>query len=109
MTPVMDSLDSFGLELERADAARVLRDPSWLKVLRARAAERFHSVGFPTTADEEWRFTSVAPIADGRFLHADNGGPGLVDLTPFSLSETALVELVFVNGRYRPELSRAKA
>ena len=31
--------------------------------IRQRAAERFRVRGFPTTRDEEWRFTNVAPIA----------------------------------------------
>jgi Fe-S cluster assembly protein SufD len=31
--------------------------------IRQRAAERFRALGFPTTRDEEWRFTNVAPIA----------------------------------------------
>jgi Fe-S cluster assembly protein SufD len=31
--------------------------------IRQRAAERFRTRGFPTTHDEEWRFTNVAPIA----------------------------------------------
>ena len=35
----------------------------WLQELREAAFQRFAEVGFPTTHDEEWRFTNVAPIA----------------------------------------------
>src|ERR1700761_5683412 len=35
----------------------------WVQALRASAFERFATLGFPTTRDEEWRFTNVAPIA----------------------------------------------
>jgi Fe-S cluster assembly protein SufD len=35
----------------------------WLQELRRSAFQRFSDVGFPTTHDEEWRFTNVAPIA----------------------------------------------
>src|SRR5690349_7067135 len=35
--------------------------------IRKRAAERFEAHGFPTTREEEWRFTSVAPIARAQF------------------------------------------
>jgi Fe-S cluster assembly protein SufD len=35
--------------------------------IRKRAAERFEAHGFPTTREEEWRFTNVAPIAKSRF------------------------------------------
>ena len=40
---------------------------SWVRELREAAFRRFAELGFPTTHDEEWRFTSVAPIARGEF------------------------------------------
>jgi Fe-S cluster assembly protein SufD len=40
---------------------------SGLAEIRKRAAERFKAHGFPTTREEEWRFTSVAPIAKSQF------------------------------------------
>jgi Fe-S cluster assembly protein SufD len=39
----------------------------WLAALRQSAFARFTALGFPTTRDEEWRFTNVAPIARGAF------------------------------------------
>ena len=39
----------------------------WVQALRDSAFQRFAEVGFPTTKDEEWRFTNVAPIARERF------------------------------------------
>jgi Fe-S cluster assembly protein SufD len=36
---------------------------AWLQELRETAFHRFLELGFPTTHDEEWRFTNVAPIA----------------------------------------------
>src|SRR5438067_2060799 len=35
----------------------------WIKELRETAFRRFVQLGFPTTKNEEWRFTNVAPIA----------------------------------------------
>jgi Fe-S cluster assembly protein SufD len=35
----------------------------WLQALRDAAFQLFAELGFPTTHDEEWRFTNVAPIA----------------------------------------------
>jgi Fe-S cluster assembly protein SufD len=35
----------------------------WIQELRKTAFQRFVQLGFPTTHDEEWRFTNVAPIA----------------------------------------------
>jgi Fe-S cluster assembly protein SufD len=40
---------------------------SSLAEIRKRAAESFEAHGFPTTREEEWRFTSVAPIARTQF------------------------------------------
>lgn len=37
--------------------------PEWLRTARTAAFGRFLEQGFPTTRDEEWKFTSVAPIA----------------------------------------------
>ena len=35
----------------------------WVQELRNEAFRRFAELGFPTTKNEEWRFTNVAPIA----------------------------------------------
>ena len=42
----------------------------WMQELRDSAFARFSELGFPTTHDEEWRFTNVAPIARAKFVHA---------------------------------------
>ena len=39
----------------------------WVRKLRDTAFARFSELGFPTTHDEEWRFTSVAAIARSSF------------------------------------------
>jgi Fe-S cluster assembly protein SufD len=39
----------------------------WLQKLRDAAFQRFVELGFPTTHNEEWRFTNVAPIARASF------------------------------------------
>ena len=102
------TLDSYAAEAERIDAGRRSNDPAWLTRVRRQAIERFQSLGFPTTRDEEWRFTSVAPIADRQFRFAANGASTFVaaDLTPFRLPGDPVAELVFVNGRYAAAASR---
>jgi Fe-S cluster assembly protein SufD len=37
--------------------------PAWVQKLREQGFARFAEAGFPTTHNEEWRFTNVAPIA----------------------------------------------
>ena len=44
--------------------------------LREAAFQRFAELGFPTTHDEEWRFTNVAPIARTRVCARDLGPAG---------------------------------
>jgi Fe-S cluster assembly protein SufD len=39
----------------------------WLQGLREAGFARFSELGFPTTRDEEWRFTNVAAIARTAF------------------------------------------
>jgi len=81
--------------------------PRWLQDLRERAAATFTSLGFPTVRDEEWRFTSVAPIIAGDFQPA-GAAPAFraahIDELPYSAATGH--RIVVVNGRYAPELSR---
>src|ERR1022692_953754 len=41
--------------------------PAWLQSLRDAAFARFAELGFPTTHNEEWRFTNVSAIARTAF------------------------------------------
>jgi Fe-S cluster assembly protein SufD len=83
-------------------------EPAWLAAERQRAFDRFMSLGFPTTRDEEWRFTNVSPIAEASFVAAD-GPTEPADVTPFRLQDRAAAELVFVDGTYVPALSTTAA
>ena len=47
---------------------------AWVQELREAAFRRFAELGFPTTHDEEWRFTNVAPIARTEFAVGQSGG-----------------------------------
>ena len=85
--------------------------PAWLRDLRAAAIARFEALGFPTTRQEAWRFTSVAPIAETPFALSDVLAaplPALDELEPFLLGDAAPHRLVFVNGCYSAELSRVE-
>ena len=81
--------------------------PAWLRNARARAIARFEKLGFPTTRDEDWRFTSVAPIAERAFDPAPDLAGRLTanDLSRFAFAGAAAAQIVFVDGRYAPALS----
>jgi Fe-S cluster assembly protein SufD len=78
----------------------------WLRRLRQDSFARFCETGFPTTHDEDWRFTNVAAIAHTPFQLARNGRARLSqqELEPYRVSGVAC-QLVFVNGRFARELS----
>jgi Fe-S cluster assembly protein SufD len=85
------------------------KEPRWLRHARKEAIARFDRLGFPTTRDEDWRFTSVQPIVDAQFrsLSAPGGEVTREDLARFTFGRAEWPTLVFVNGRYAPELSSA--
>ncbi len=56
-------LENFS-EFEKLAAGHAL---PWLRKLRQDAFARFCEVGFPTTHDEDWRFTNVSAIAQTAF------------------------------------------
>ncbi|MEO6486511.1 MAG: hypothetical protein ABIO78_01065, partial [Thermoanaerobaculia bacterium] len=69
-----------------------------LQSLRERGASRFSEMGWPTTRLEEWKFTSLAPIAKIQWSDAAPGGS--LPETTMSLAGRASVELIFVNGLF---------
>ncbi len=80
--------------------------PDWLKDLREGGIARFHDLGFPNMKQEAWRFTSVAPIAEGSFELAKAPAriPTLDEIRQFLLLEAGY-RLVFVDGFYQASLS----
>jgi len=100
------TLDQYKTEFANARDRRQ-REPAALARTRDEAFSRFVALGFPTLRDEEWRFTSVAPIAGGSFALASATAAD-VDSTavvPFRFNGAFCAQLVFVNGRYAPSLS----
>src|SRR5205814_2480336 len=86
-------------------------EPEWLRTLRSQAIAAFEEVGFPTTRHEDWRHTNVAAIARARFAEAAPGArPDAAVLATFGYGRAfAGQQLVFVDGRYAPELSSTAA
>ncbi|HKF48908.1 MAG TPA: Fe-S cluster assembly protein SufD [Terracidiphilus sp.] len=84
--------------------------PPWLRDLRDRAFARFCEVGFPTTRDEDWRFTNIAAVARTSFrLPRDNRDRlPQTDLAAWRM-EGAAAQLAFVDGRFMPQLSSVGA
>ncbi|HEV7671119.1 MAG TPA: Fe-S cluster assembly protein SufD [Thermoanaerobaculia bacterium] len=92
-------------EFARLATERVA-EPTRVAEMRRRAIERFAAVGFPSTREEEWRFTNVAPIVKASFRPVSNGasGLGLESIAP-AVFAGAAARLTFVDSRFAPSLS----
>lgn len=77
---------------------------------RRAAISKFAELGFPTTRNEEWKYTNVATLASNKFKLASET-PALTqkDIAPFLFGAMEQSLLVFVNGRFMPKLSRVLA
>jgi Fe-S cluster assembly protein SufD len=98
--------DAFGEFAARA----VEGEPAWVARLREGAFARFEELGFPTTDDEDWKYTNVAAVARAEFMPA--GGSTKLEseaVEPFVSAEAKQSRIVFVDGVFRPELSSLEA
>ncbi|MEO7964625.1 MAG: hypothetical protein ABIT38_12045, partial [Gemmatimonadaceae bacterium] len=82
--------------------------PGWLSTLRHRAMASFQAHGFPTPKNEDWHFTSPAPITESEFspMTAASALPSQQTIDALLVGDATWPALVFVNGRYAPSLSR---
>lgn len=79
--------------------------------VRRAAIARFAELGFPTTRDEEWKFTNVAPIAKVNFKSTlENNIVGLTgrDIEPYLFTGFQGHLLVFVDGHFSNRLSNLR-
>jgi Fe-S cluster assembly protein SufD len=77
----------------------------WLRSIRARAGQKTIDLGFPTTRDEEWKFTNVAPVLQLALEPARatrEVKPQDIERFGFDLD---CYRLVFMDGRYCANLS----
>src|SRR5215210_2039128 len=85
-------------------------EPSWVERLREGAFGRFEELGFPTTDEEDWKYTNVAAVARKAFrpAHEKVVLEGAA-VERFVSAEARLSRFVFVNGVYSPEHSSLEA
>ncbi|HWO42891.1 MAG TPA: Fe-S cluster assembly protein SufD [Candidatus Eisenbacteria bacterium] len=82
--------------------------PAWLADLRQTAIDEFDRLGFPTTKNEDWKYTSVEPIVSVPFETANGRAlplPPAAEIFARGFAESSTNRLVFVNGAFSPELS----
>ncbi len=77
--------------------------PAWLESIRQRALHRFEELGLPGSRNEEWKYTSLAPLARASFRRAGTGEA----LSGINAVQSLKPHYVFINGVFSAELSQA--
>lgn len=111
---VAEAQDLYQTQFDRLIRSRQA-DPAWLRELRANALARFRTQWFPTTRDEEFRFTPVSSIADRAYEATFDAStkPDAAAATTlraqFAIPSLAAHELVFINGTFSEALSNIRS
>lgn len=103
-----ESKERYLAAYQQAKSHGAKRAPAWLSELREAGIADFDQLGFPTTRNEEWKYTNVEAITTQSFARA-NGEAKLVNASEIiarSMINPAAARLVFVNGIYIPEFSQ---
>jgi len=107
---VLDARERFLAEHARVAPGLPGAKAPWMLRARSAGLETFAQAGFPSTREEEWKYTSVAAIERHAFL----ASPRRVESASVAreagahfFAELAAYRLVFVDGRYSPGLSTA--
>lgn len=102
--PIEPSIDHY-----LAEYARVERDlPGSDDSKRERSAElnRFSEAGFPSTREEDWKYTSLQPVEKRRFEISDEAEPvALDDIRAFMPGDLDAHRLILVDGHFNAALS----
>lgn len=109
MSAVAEGVGLYGAAFERFRARNEFAPARWLGRLRQTALDDFFERGFPTTRDEEWKYTRVGTLARTEFERAAEpasmAAEVLESLEPAGAFECRRFVFVFVNGRFRKDLS----
>ncbi|MDQ6612700.1 MAG: Fe-S cluster assembly protein SufD, partial [Gemmatimonadota bacterium] len=77
-----------------------------LHALRRQGATEFARLGFPHSKNEDWLYTNVSVIADGKFTRdVRRTAVSVGELSPFLFGNEAWPRVVIVDGQYSSELS----
>jgi len=85
-------------------------EPQWLGAQRRASIESFATLGFPTTKNEDWHFTSVASLLEQTYAPVATTSPALAarDIEQFRF-QGEWQTLVFLNGNFIAHLSHVEA
>lgn len=104
----MAGIEHYEKSFAEFESALAGAGPEWLHAMRREGLATFRSLGFPGLRNERWRGTRVRPIAEREFQRAGgptNGGFDANELRRRTFEDQECRRMVFVDGRYAPELS----
>ena len=86
------ALDGFLQSFKTVEPVWAKGGQAWLHPVRRAAIGRLEELGFPTTHDEDWRFTNLAPLVQTAFRPAEMSRRGWMrGRSNRSRSRTAIV------------------
>jgi Fe-S cluster assembly protein SufD len=105
----MNAQEQYLADFRRIKASLPGSDLPWLNRARELALRKFADLGFPTTRDEDWKYTNVAALSKHAFAPASTTKSAVTASHVWELScrELPCHLMVFINGRYAPELSNS--
>ena len=103
VTEVVKRQNNYQAAFEALKARRP--SAAWIELVRDRAMDRFESLGFPTVAEEEWKYTNLAELSKRHFNPTTSQEGNDYQAAQFSFPETANSHIVLVNGKFRHDLS----
>ncbi len=81
--------------------------PSWFNELKEESLKRFNTLEFPTTKNEDWKYTNITALLQRTYQIPDQSH--LKEIAEFqSYTEKDAILIVFVNGQFSVEHSRLK-
>lgn len=104
MTPSTLAGNTFLAGFSALEKELAARGPDWLSRLRRDSLARFEELGFPSSRLEEWKNTSVAPIASTAFRPGTATHPSATDLPEPARLALNGPRLFFSNGHLVPQL-----
>ncbi len=104
MTAILDEKKCF---LTLCDEVERRPEAARFKSLRQQGRMRFRELPFPTARNEDWRFTSVAPLLKETFALPVAAAMESKSLPP--LCDPRALRLTFVNGAFAPKLSKLES
>lgn len=109
MNSTTDTKSSFITKFTEFEASLNGSAQGPLHAKRKEAIELFQRLGFPAAKDEEYKYTNIAKALDKNIGQHTSSAPSNLDargIEQFMFKDLEANQLVFINGKYRAELSR---